>query len=176
MKFWNEKVDENTNYERDFTDDKIKTLAYHINKRLNTMENNISSLAAAINIHDAGGLTKRLDAVVEEDGKQDAALTKNLEDLDFKFSTVISYNEHLLYNLKSGLHDALSLIGKDMKSVWWWLDSCISCNDKSKDESTLLQHTHNHHHFNIFPAEIVGMLSEPRMTCAITLHRIIAQR
>ena len=41
-----------------------------------------------------------------------------LVDLDLKIETVGTYHEQLIYNLKSGLQDALTNIETDMKTVW----------------------------------------------------------
>ena len=42
VKRCDEKAEYNVKHERDFTDEKLKTLAYHVNKRFNTLDNDIT--------------------------------------------------------------------------------------------------------------------------------------
>ena len=86
------KIRENVIYERELTNDKIKLLINDYNKRFDTMTDDFS----------------RNDTVQHE----------IIADLNLKMKSSAVYHEQLIFNLKTGLQDALLLIEKDMHLVW----------------------------------------------------------
>lgn len=68
-----------------------------------------------------------------------------LSDLDLKIETTTSYNEQLIYSLKSGLQDALSNIEADVKSVSSELQYCQNRSATFDNSSTLEAHKQSLH-------------------------------
>ena len=179
VKDCSEKLEENVKHERNFTDDKLKTLAYHVNKRLNTLDDGIiksCTIAEATNRQTTAqaerttDIEKKLKACVERlDSMELATNVTNatqsevIADLNLEIKTNSMYHEELLFNLKSGLQDALHLISMDIKSVWAKLlaspsqsynpssgsnTSCPACESTLLQLSNMRMHlesTHNQH-------------------------------
>jgi len=102
-----------------------------------------------------------------------------MAELNLKIITFGIYYEQLLFNLKSGLQDALHLIALDMKAVWAKLqeappeksNSCPIC------EQTLLHQSYVRKHVHIssvtsLNAQFVMRLSNLHMSCQLTLKNI----
>ena len=100
MKYIDHRIDENNIEERLHTDDKLKSII-----------DTLASLAKAFRV-----TTDTHETMIS--------------DLSLKINTVSVYFEHLIANLRSGLHEAFSRIGADIKQI---ITKISSSTSQSKD-------------------------------------------
>ena len=97
-------------------------------------------------------LNNKIETVVE---RHKSALA----DLDLKIETTSSYNEQLIYSLKSGLQDTLLNIDTDLKSVSSEMQSCKSCSVTVDNSPTSAAHPQSIHRQALYNCQLCGLLS-----------------
>ena len=85
-------------HERNFTDDKIKTLAFHLNKRNDTMENTVTRLDAHLD-----DVFSKIETLGDTLGKLVISQADKIADLHSKVETLSSQNEQLMHSIEDKL-------------------------------------------------------------------------
>ena len=87
------------------------------------------------------GLGGKIDNAITISAENSTILAEKIEEAKLKQETVSSYQEQLIYSLKSGLQDTLHLVEKDTKSLFDALQSsCQRCAYSFEKTNTLNRH------------------------------------